>query len=326
MVALLLTLSMSALAQVTTSSMTGKVTLEGSGDEIIGATVVAVHEPSGTRYNAVTNVNGLFTIQGMRPGGPYNVTVSYIGHQTKTFRGITLQLAETYNLPVWLSENVTDLAEIVVTGTASKFSQEKTGAATNITSAQITALPTVNRSITDVTRLSPYGGNGGTISVYPKTANTGSSARTFSFDVVHSDDNSVKQTVTCTQAANAVTISTILADATVTSSNTVNYEVDGVTVMAAQGGKNYVIGDATGVMLMYVNQTLTVGKQYKVSGGVKLYNGVHEFTGTLNITESTGTAPAAGTPETMTVSSLTAYAAAPVTKYAVVTATAQSSG
>ena len=160
MVALLLTLSMSALAQVTTSSMTGKVTLEGSGDEIIGATVVAVHEPSGTRYNAVTNVNGLFTIQGMRPGGPYNVTVSYIGHQTKIFRGITLQLAETYNLPVWLSENVTDLAEIVVTGTASKFSQEKTGAATNITSAQITALPTVSRSITDVTRLSPYGGNG----------------------------------------------------------------------------------------------------------------------------------------------------------------------
>ena len=157
---MLLTMTMSALAQVTTSSMTGKVTLEGTSDEIIGATVQVVHEPSGTRYTAVTNMNGLFTIQGMRPGGPYNVTVSYIGHQTKTFRGITLQLAETYNLPVWLSENVNDLAEIVVTGTASKFSQEKTGAATNINSAQITALPTVNRAITDVTRLSPYGGNG----------------------------------------------------------------------------------------------------------------------------------------------------------------------
>ena len=160
MVALLMTLTMSALAQVTTSSMTGKVTLEGSGDEIIGATVVAVHEPSGTRYNAVTNVNGMFTIQGMRTGGPYNVTVSYIGHQTKTFRGITLQLGETYNLPVWLNENITDLAEIVVTGTASKFSQERTGASTNINSQQIINLPTVSRSITDVTRLSPYGGNG----------------------------------------------------------------------------------------------------------------------------------------------------------------------
>ena len=158
--AMLLTLTMSALAQVTTSSMSGKVTLEGTGEEIIGATVVAVHEPSGTRYNAVTNINGMFTIQGMRTGGPYAVTVSYIGHQTKTFRGIQLQLAETYNLPVTLSENTTDLAEIVVTGTASKFSQEKTGASTNITSAQITNLPTVSRSITDVTRLSPYGGNG----------------------------------------------------------------------------------------------------------------------------------------------------------------------
>ena len=158
--AMLLTLTMSALAQVTTSSMSGKVTLEGTGEEIIGATVVAVHEPSGTRYNAVTNIIGMFTIQGMRTGGPYAVTVSYIGHQTKTFRGIQLQLAETYNLPVTLSENTTDLAEIVITGTASKFSQEKTGASTNITSAQITNLPTVSRSITDVTRLSPYGGNG----------------------------------------------------------------------------------------------------------------------------------------------------------------------
>ena len=157
---MLLTLTMSALAQVTTSSMAGKVTLEGTEDEIIGATVQAVHEPSGTRYTAVTNVKGLFSIQGMRTGGPYSVTVSYIGHQTKTFRNITLELAQTYNLPVFLSENTNDLAEIVVTGTASKFSQEKTGAATNINSAQITAMPTVNRSITEFTRLSPYGGSG----------------------------------------------------------------------------------------------------------------------------------------------------------------------
>ena len=68
---MLLTIVVGAVAQVTTSSMAGKVTLEGSGEEIIGATVVAVHEPSGTRYTAVTNMNGMFTIQGMRPGGPY---------------------------------------------------------------------------------------------------------------------------------------------------------------------------------------------------------------------------------------------------------------
>ena len=157
---MLFVLTLTAVAQITTSSMTGKVTFEGSSEEIIGATVQAVHEPSGTRYTAVTNASGQFTIQGMRTGGPYAVTVSYIGHQTKTLRGITLSLGETYNLNVWLSENSQELTEIVVSGKASKFAAEKTGASTNITSQQIVNLPTVSRAITDVTRLSPYGGNG----------------------------------------------------------------------------------------------------------------------------------------------------------------------
>ena len=161
LIAMLLTLSLTAMAQITTSSMAGKVTLDDqNGEEVIGATVVAVHEPSGTRYTAVTNTSGRFTINGMRTGGPYNVTVSYIGYQPKTVKGITLQLAETFNVTVWLSEDATQLSEVVISGKASKFAAEKTGAATNINSQQITNLPTVSRSITDVTRLSPYGGNG----------------------------------------------------------------------------------------------------------------------------------------------------------------------
>ena len=161
LVAVLLTLSLTAMAQITTSSMTGKVTLDDEkGEEVIGATVVAVHEPSGTRYTAVTNTSGRFSINGMRTGGPYNVTVSYIGYQSKTLKGIVLQLAETYNIAIWLSEDATQLSEVVISGKASKFAAEKTGAATNINSSQIANLPTVSRSITDVTRLSPYGGNG----------------------------------------------------------------------------------------------------------------------------------------------------------------------
>ena len=161
LVALMLTSTLTILAQITTSSMSGKVTLEDAkGEEVIGATVVAVHEPSGTRYTAVTNVSGLFTINGMRTGGPYVVTVSYIGYQPKTVKGVTLELAETYNLNVWLSEDANVLTEVVVSGKASKFAAEKTGASTNINNAMIANLPTVNRSITDVMRLSPYGGNG----------------------------------------------------------------------------------------------------------------------------------------------------------------------
>ncbi len=156
----MLVTAVSMMAQVTTANLAGKVTIESTNETVIGATVQAVHEPSGTRYAAVTNVDGRFAIQGMRSGGPYAVTISYIGFQPKTFKGIILQLAETYNLNAWLSEDATELSEIVVSGKASKFAAEKTGASTNINSSQITNMPTVNRSITEVTRLSPYGGNG----------------------------------------------------------------------------------------------------------------------------------------------------------------------
>lgn len=109
LVALMLTFSLTLMAQITTSSMAGKVTLDtANGEEVIGATVVAVHEPSGTRYTAVTNTTGRFSINGMRTGGPYAVTISYIGFQPKTVKGITLQLAETYNLNVFLTEDATE--------------------------------------------------------------------------------------------------------------------------------------------------------------------------------------------------------------------------
>ncbi len=161
LIAMALMLTSTLMAQITTSSMSGLVTMgDANGETVIGATVQAVHEPSGTRYAAVTNVDGRFSIQGMRTGGPYAVTVSYIGYQSKIIRGIQLELGETYDLKVWIEEEASELAEVVISGKASKFAVEKTGASTNITNAQITNLPTVSRSITDVTRLSPYGGNG----------------------------------------------------------------------------------------------------------------------------------------------------------------------
>ena len=127
LVTLLLTMSLTMMAQITTSSMAGKVTLDdANGEEVIGATVVAVHEPSGTRYTTVTNTSGRFSINGMRTGGPYEVTVSYIGFQSKVVKGVILQLGETYNLSVWLSEDANELAEVVVSGRASKFAAEKT--------------------------------------------------------------------------------------------------------------------------------------------------------------------------------------------------------
>jgi len=150
-----------AFAQVTTSSLSGSV-VDQNGEPVIGAAVLALHEPSGTVYGAVTNADGRYTIQGMRPGGPYKVDFSCLGYQDASYTGVTLQLAETFTLNTKIAESSEFLeATVVIADAASKFnSQERTGAVTNINNAQITAIPTVNRSITDVTRLSPYGGNG----------------------------------------------------------------------------------------------------------------------------------------------------------------------
>ena len=153
--ALMLVTAAAVNAQITTSSMAGQVS-GTDGEDIIGATIRVTHEPSGTTYNAVTNADGRWAIQGMRVGGPYTVKISYIGYAERDYTGINLQLGETYNLNASISEDVNELGEVVVVGSASKFAAEKTGATTNISNAQIQALPTVSRSIEDIVRVSPY--------------------------------------------------------------------------------------------------------------------------------------------------------------------------
>ena len=148
-------LAIGANAQITTSSLSGQVTEKG-GEPIIGASVVALHQPSGTRYSAVTNINGRYSIQGMRVGGPYEITYSYVGMQTVVLNDINLELGENTELDIYLEESVNALQEVVVTGKGSKFIQAKTGATTNISRAMISSMPTVNRSISDIVKLSPY--------------------------------------------------------------------------------------------------------------------------------------------------------------------------
>ena len=152
--------SVVSFAQVTTSSLGGRI-VDAKGEPVIGAAVVAVHTPSGTTYGAVTNEAGRYAINGMRSGGPYNVEISCLGYQTTTYTDVTLQLAEAFALNATLNDDSQMLAEVlVIAAPASKFSAEKMGSATNISSKQIEAIPTISRSIDDITRLSPYGGNG----------------------------------------------------------------------------------------------------------------------------------------------------------------------
>ena len=152
---------MTAKAQVTTSSISGKIT-DSNKEAIIGATIQAVHEPSGTHYGAITNIDGRYSIQGMRAGGPYKIEISYIGYQTGLYKGVSLQLGENYVLNAQLNESSEILEEVVVTASKnSNMKSDRSGAVTNVSSEKMSLIPTVSRSMNDILRLTPQGGNTG---------------------------------------------------------------------------------------------------------------------------------------------------------------------
>lgn len=128
----------------------------------MGATVVATHIPSGTTYSAVTTKDGVFNLQNLRVGGPYSVKISFSGLSPFVLDGFNLELGQPYNINAVLSQNVQTLETVVISGTSRRAALDKTGASTNISSRQLNTLPTISRSISDFTRITPQsnGGNG----------------------------------------------------------------------------------------------------------------------------------------------------------------------
>ncbi len=152
---------LTTLGQVTSSGMNGKIT--GNNETLPGAAIVAIHVPSGSQYGTVTNSDGRFSIQGMRPGGPYRIEISFVGYANATYTDVTLNLGEAFSLNADLKESAIAVGEIVVVGARpSSFNAERNGAAINVSNRQIAMMPTVSRSINDVTRLTPQA-NGNTI-------------------------------------------------------------------------------------------------------------------------------------------------------------------
>ena len=140
---------------VTTAALSGSVT-DHAGSALAGATVVALHVPSGTAYGTVANADGLYNLPNLRVGGPYTVTVSFIGFQTRTEEGVYLNLAQNRNLGFALSEQVTQIGELMVLGeTDDVLNADRTGASTTISPEQIRLMPTIKRSTRDLTRLDP---------------------------------------------------------------------------------------------------------------------------------------------------------------------------
>ena len=158
--ALLAFMVTTAMAQITTSSVSGKIT--ANGEDVIGATIKAVHQPSGTVYRAVTNIDGRYSIQGMRPGGPYVLEVTYVGYKNKQVKGISLSLGQNTVLNETLSEDAAQLEDVVIVADRNNnMRTDRAGATTSINADQIEAVPTVSRSMNDLLKLTPQGANVG---------------------------------------------------------------------------------------------------------------------------------------------------------------------
>ncbi len=149
-------------SQGSTSSKIRGLVVSGT-ESLIGATVIAVHEPTGFEYGTTTNTEGLFTLNNVNVGGPYKITVSYTGFKTQVFDNIYLALGQTESLNFELSEESVDLTEIVVTA-GGLFDGNRTGSETKVSLEQINALPNADRNFNDYLRVAPQAkvlGNGG---------------------------------------------------------------------------------------------------------------------------------------------------------------------
>ncbi len=140
----------------TTSGLSGRV-VDEKGNPLPGATIVAVHDPSGTLYGALSGADGRYSITNMRVGGPYTVKVSFVGYSTKSYTDIRLKLGETYVQNAELAEATATLQEVIVTAGLrnSILSSERSGPQTNVSTRELNSMPTISRSLNDFTKFSP---------------------------------------------------------------------------------------------------------------------------------------------------------------------------
>ncbi len=139
----------------TTSSLNGRIT-DANGESLPGATVVAVHTPSGSQYGNITNADGYYRIPNMRVGGPYTVTVTFVGFREFKQENVFLTLGQAFKINATLTETSISLEDVeIVAERGGVFDGNRTGAETVVGIEQINSTPTVARAIGDFARFNP---------------------------------------------------------------------------------------------------------------------------------------------------------------------------
>ncbi len=139
-----------SFAQETSSSISGRVKGENSSN-LMSVTVSIKHEPTGLVVNTITNEKGIFYLAGLRPGGPYTMKISHTGYKEEVLSDVYFTLGNNPDISITLKTNTSELSSVVVTS--------KTKEGTNVNSRQLQTLPSIGRSLSDFTRLTPQSNN-----------------------------------------------------------------------------------------------------------------------------------------------------------------------
>ncbi|CAM2070526.1 TonB-dependent receptor [Sulfidibacter corallicola] len=145
-----------ALAQgVTTANLTGDA-VDSNNQPLPGVVINGVHEPTGTRYSAVTRADGRYDLRNVRVGGPYTITATMPGFKTQQRNNLFLKLGETQEINFQMTVDAVEETLVVVADTNALINPGRQGAASNVSEEAIEKLPTVNRAISDFARTNPY--------------------------------------------------------------------------------------------------------------------------------------------------------------------------
>ena len=142
-----------SFGQETTSTFNGIIT-DNTGANVAGASIIIKHLPTGFVTGTTSNRKGIFIIPNLKPGGPYNISISYVDLAPQLFENINLSLGNNAEVNIVLKPNNTSLTEVVVASTAKK----QTGGL-SVGKSQLSTLPTLGRSLSDFTRLTPQSNN-----------------------------------------------------------------------------------------------------------------------------------------------------------------------
>ncbi len=146
--------SLTASAQgTTTGALKGSIT-DSNGEPLIGATVTAIHQPTGTFYGTATDLSGNYQINNVKVGGPYKIEMAYVGYQTATYNGVMVRLGEAAKISAQMTDGSVEM-DVVTVSARSGTTGENSGTSTQISAEDIALMPTLNRDLNDFTRLTP---------------------------------------------------------------------------------------------------------------------------------------------------------------------------